>query len=180
MPSNPMVRTPAVQQQPKVPQLVTSVLQSLQNVVVTSLWSNWVLLEVSEQEIQLQRLLRQQSLFPRPLSMSNTKLKDSCNTTPLTILCSTPCSARKGPYGQRGADSQFCANIAVDCSLTQVGRQNVPSYTDFQDQESRLQAKDHLNVPLMNLNHAKKSSRKRCEVALLPFAQDEPVPTPEA
>ena len=81
MVNDPMNKTPAEQQQLKVPPPAASGLQSLQNVVVTSLWSNWVLFELLQQEIQLQRLLRQQSLSPRPPSTSNTTLPNSCNNT---------------------------------------------------------------------------------------------------
>ena len=80
-----MIKTPAYQKQLKVPPPAASVLQSLQNIAVTSLLSNWVLFKVLEQEIRLQRLLRQQSLFPRSPSMSNTKLQDSCHNTTATV-----------------------------------------------------------------------------------------------
>ena len=48
-----------------MPPQVAFAIQSLQYAVSTSLWSNWVLLEVLGQEAQLQRLFQQQSLFPR-------------------------------------------------------------------------------------------------------------------
>ena len=79
------IKTPAEQQKLTVSPPAASALQSLQNIVVTTLWSNWALFEVLEKEIQLQRLLRQQSLFPRPPSTPYGKLQDSCNTTTTTV-----------------------------------------------------------------------------------------------
>ena len=143
--SDPMTKTPAVPQQLKVPQRlkvpqqlkvpppVASVPQSVQNVVVASLSSNWVLYEVSGQELQLQRLLRQQSLFPRPPSTSTTELTDSCHFTSATSSLSAPCSAETGPHVQRDTGCQVCAAIAVDCPPPQRCRRSAPSYTNYKD-----------------------------------------------
>ena len=181
--------------------------------MVTSLWSNWVPYEVLEQEIQLRRILRKQSLYPRPFASSDTKLKDSRRTPP-TGLSSTPCPAGTGPSGQRDADRQDRISVAVDCSSTQISsrcaagerkhygqaprssprttfaalndfnsqvqatavsrpstqvcRRSVPSCTVYQGQQSRPQEKVHHAVPMVQVNHAKKSTRKPCDATLLP------------
>ena len=141
--------------------------------MVTSLWSNWALFEVLEQEIQLQRLLRQQSVFPRPPSTSNTEPKDSCHTTPLASLTSTPCSAGTGPYGQRDADSQVRANIAVDCSSTQLRYDRGP-HNAVQNDISTYNKGVQVAEPTVSSPH------RRCNRPLLPLLKDIPIPNPTA
>ena len=121
--NDPPIKTPAEQQKLTVPPPAASVLQSLQNVVVTTLWSNWVLFEVLEKEIQPQRLLRQQSLFPRPLSTQNNKLQDNCNTTTATVQ---PCYSSFATFAvpvndsNKNSDDESTSNSAPTKSAKKV------------------------------------------------------------
>ena len=151
MPSDPMIKMPAVEQQPRVAPYVASVLQSLRNVVVARMWSNWVLYEVLEQEIQ-----RQRSLFPRPPSTPTTKLNDSYNVTPATSSSSAPCPAETEPRGKCDTFSQVRATTVVDGPSTYLCRRSIPFYTNCQDQRLGPQAKNYTAIPLVNVNHAKK------------------------
>ena len=121
--NDPPINTPAEQQKLTVPPPAASVLQSLQNVVVTTLWSNWVLFEVLEKEIQLQRLLRQQSRFPRPLSTPNNKLQDNCNTATAAVQpCSSPFDAFAVPVNDsnKNSDDESTSNSAPTKSAKKV------------------------------------------------------------
>ena len=121
--NDPPIKTPAEQQKLTVPPPAASVLQSLQNVVVTTLWSNWVLFEVLEKEIQLQRLLRQQSRFPRPLSTPNNKLQDNCNTATAAVQpCSSPFDAFAVPVNDsnKNSDDESTSNSAPTKSAKKV------------------------------------------------------------
>ena len=85
-------------QQLTVPPQVAFAIQSLQYAISTSLWSNWVVLEVLSQEAQLQRLLQQQSLFPRVPS-TTVQLPDNSSlhrfTKPTEGFRHPPCFAER-------------------------------------------------------------------------------------
>ena len=98
------------------------------DVVVTTVWSNWVLFEVLEKEIQLQRLPRQQSLFQRPLSAPNNKLQDNCNTIAATVQ---PCCSSFATFAvpvndsNKNSDDESTSNSAP----TQSAKKVLPSPT---------------------------------------------------
>ena len=121
--NDPPIKTPAEQQELTVPPPAASVLHSLQNVVVTTLWSHWVLFEVLEKEIQLQRLLRQQSIFSRPPSTPNNKLQDNCNTTTATVQ---PCCSSFATFAvpvndpNKNSDDEYTSNSAPTKSAKKV------------------------------------------------------------
>ena len=126
--NDPPIKTPAEQQQLTVPPPAASVLHSLQNVVVTTPWSNWVLFEVLEKEIQLQRLPRQQSLFPRPPSTLNNKLQDNCNTTTATVQpCCSSFATCAVPVNDSNEDSQD--ESTSNCAPTKSAKKVLPSPT---------------------------------------------------
>ena len=85
-------------QQLTVPPQVAFAIQSLQYAISTSLWSNWVVLEVLSQEAQLQRLFQQQSLFPRVPS-TTVQLPDNSSlhrfTKPTEGFRHPPCFAER-------------------------------------------------------------------------------------
>ena len=54
----------------------------------------------------------------------------------------------------------------------QVCRRSVPSCTVYQDQKSRPQEKVLYAVPLVQVNHAKQSTRKQCDATLLRVDED--------